>query len=125
MSSLRLRLKELRTAKGIIQGDLGKIVGVKTSEISGYEIGTRNPSYDVLIRIADYFNVTTDYLIGRDKQTNLEQRVLSLEKEIAELKEQMIQQPSYEETLDSTVDIFIEVLMAQRKLWKRVGVVCH
>ena len=125
MSSLRLRLKELRTAKGIIQGDLGEIVGVKTSEISGYEIGTRNPSYDVLIRLADYFNVTTDYLIGRDKQTDLEQRVLSLEKEIAELKEQMIQQPSFEEMRDSAIDIFIEVLMAQRKLWKRVGAVYH
>ena len=68
MGSLGPRLKELRTAKGIIQGDLGEIVGVKTSEISGYEIGTRNPSYDVLIRIADYFEVTTDYLIGRGEK---------------------------------------------------------
>ena len=102
MSSLRVRLKELRTTKGIIQGDLGKIVGVKTSEISGYEIGTRNPSFDVLIRIADYFNVTTDYLIGRgEKEMNqtLEQRVSQLEKEIAELKVQVSERPEVDEMI--------------------------
>jgi len=68
------RLKELRITKGVIQGDLGKIVGVKTSEINGYEIGTRNPSYDVLIRIADYFNVTTDYLLGRGEKQMANQK---------------------------------------------------
>lgn len=118
-SLLGVRLKELRTNKGITQEELGKIIGVTTSMIGMYEISKRKPSIGMLTGIADYFNVTTDYLIGRDKQTNLEQRVLSLEKEISELKEQMIEQPSFEETRDSTVDIFIEVLIAQRKLWQR------
>ena len=46
MSSFGVRFKNLRANKGIIQGDLGKIVGVSTSMIGIYEINARKPSFN-------------------------------------------------------------------------------
>jgi transcriptional regulator with XRE-family HTH domain len=58
------RIKKLRTQKQITQEELGKIVGVTTSMIGMYETNARKPSYEVLTKMADYFNATTDYLLG-------------------------------------------------------------
>jgi len=60
------KIKELRAKKQITQEELGKIVGVTTSMIGMYEIDARKPSYDVMKKLADYFNVPVDYLLGRD-----------------------------------------------------------
>lgn len=60
------RIKELRTKRKVTQEELGKIVGVTTSMIGMYEIGARNPSFEVIEKIADYFGVTVDYLLGRE-----------------------------------------------------------
>lgn len=61
------KIKDLRNKKEITQEELGKIIGVTTSMVGMYETGTRNPSYDVLQKIADYFETTTDYLLGRNE----------------------------------------------------------
>ncbi|MCL2217197.1 MAG: helix-turn-helix domain-containing protein [Defluviitaleaceae bacterium] len=58
------RIKELRSAKGVTQTELAQRIGMTASAISSYEIGERQPSYDVLIKVAKQFNVTTDYLLG-------------------------------------------------------------
>lgn len=58
------KIKELRLSRKMTQEELGKIIGVTTSMIGMYETGARNPSYAVLKKIAEYFNVTTDYLLG-------------------------------------------------------------
>lgn len=59
------RIKSLRKEKNITQVELGKAVGVSTSMIGMYETKARKPSYEVLLKIANYFDVTTDYLIGK------------------------------------------------------------
>ena len=60
------RLKELRAKQRVTQEQLAKAIGVERSSIGKYE-GKQSviPSVDVLKAIADYFNVTTDYLLGR------------------------------------------------------------
>ena len=58
------RIKELRIAKGLTQAELGKRIGMTTSAVSSYEVSERQPSYDVLMKIAQLFNVTTDFLLG-------------------------------------------------------------
>ena len=61
-----IRLKELRGKIGISQAKLAKELGeVSQPVIARYETGDLFPSYPVLIKIADYFNVSTDYLLGR------------------------------------------------------------
>lgn len=63
---LGYRLKELRKEKNMSQGELGKLLGVTKVSVSGYEKGTRVPSMDVLLLILDVFQVSADYLLGRE-----------------------------------------------------------
>ena len=60
------RLKLLRKSRGITQEQLAEIIGVERSSIGKYEGKSKTiPSDDVKAKIADYFNVSTDYLLGR------------------------------------------------------------
>ena len=59
------RLKELRKERRISQTELGQMIGVATSSISEYESGKISPPDELKIKIADYFGVTLDYLLGR------------------------------------------------------------
>ncbi len=60
-----MRLKELRREKGISQLKLALDLHTNQNTISRYETGEREPSINDLIKIADYFNVTLDYLLER------------------------------------------------------------
>lgn len=60
-----MRLKELRKKKGISQLKLSIDLSTNQNTISRYETGTREPSISELIRIADYFKVSVDYLLER------------------------------------------------------------
>lgn len=61
-----LRLKQLRTKRGMSQSELGKIIGVSPSTIGMYEQERRLPEVPTLKRIASFFNVSVDYLLGND-----------------------------------------------------------
>ena len=60
-----MRLKELRTAKGISQLKLALDLNMNQNSISRYENGIREADYATLIKFADYFNVSIDYLLER------------------------------------------------------------
>ncbi len=60
-----MRLKELRKARGISQTKLAMDLNTNQNTISRYETGEREPGNLELIKIADYFNVSIDYLLGR------------------------------------------------------------
>lgn len=60
-----MRLKELRKARGISQLKLAMDLGMNQNSISRYESGTREADYRTLIALADYFNVSIDYLLER------------------------------------------------------------
>lgn len=60
------RLKELRLQRGYSQVELGKRLGLSNSTISMYERGERNPDFETLDLIADFFNVDVSYLLGRE-----------------------------------------------------------
>lgn len=64
-SSFASRLYELRISNGINQKVLANALHVTSQSISNYESGKREPRIPDLIAIADYFNVSVDYLIGR------------------------------------------------------------
>ena len=59
------RLREQREQKKMTQGELGKIFGVDRATISRYETGDRDPDSELVRKFADFFGVTTDYLLGR------------------------------------------------------------
>ncbi len=60
-----MRLRELRKKRGISQLKLAMDLNTSQNTISRYETGEREAGYKELIAIADYFNVSIDYLLGR------------------------------------------------------------
>ncbi len=66
-----MRLKELRKKKGMSQLRLATELNTTQNTISRYETGEREPGIDELIKIAEYFNVSVDYLIGRTENPKL------------------------------------------------------
>lgn len=61
----KIRLKELRKEMKINQEELADIIGKSRSSVANYETGDVVPDLDTLIVIADYFDCTLDYLVGR------------------------------------------------------------
>ena len=59
------RLAELRGDRGLTQKDLSEQLHISSSSISAYETGARLPSIEAVFDFAEYFDVTTDYLLGR------------------------------------------------------------
>lgn len=69
------RIAKLRNSKGLSQYELAEKLGFSRGKLSNYEQGSRQPDYDTLAQIADFFGVTTDFLLGREpneKETNKE-----------------------------------------------------
>ena len=69
MANFQNILKMLRTSKGITQDELAKALKISRSTIGMYESGSREPDFETLELIADYFNVDIDYLLGRTSKT--------------------------------------------------------
>lgn len=65
------RLKLLRENKGLLQSDVAKIINVSTSAYGFYETGRRDIPTSTLVILADYFGVTSDYILGNDKSNLL------------------------------------------------------
>lgn len=65
---LGTRLKMLRENMGLTQENLGKKLHVSKVSICKYETGISEPSLDILVKIADIFDVSTDYLLGREEK---------------------------------------------------------
>jgi transcriptional regulator with XRE-family HTH domain len=67
---LSIRLIDLRKAKGNTQEEVARYLGVTRPAYTAYETGRRQPDYECLLKLADYFNVSTDYLLGRSDNPN-------------------------------------------------------
>jgi transcriptional regulator with XRE-family HTH domain len=69
MSIFSTRLKELRNQANLSQQELSKIIGISKSSINMYERGEREPGLETVGALADYFDVQTDYLLGKNDDT--------------------------------------------------------
>ena len=67
-----VRLKEIRRQKGISQVRLAIELNTNQNTISRYETGEREPGINELIKIADYFNISIDYLLERTDNPNIQ-----------------------------------------------------
>ena len=65
MATFEERLIALRTKTGLSQQAVGDILGVSRWAVHNYETGKNRPDFNGLIALADYFNVSLDYLVGR------------------------------------------------------------
>ena len=70
------RLKELRIQNEKLQKDIANYLSITTSAYGYYEKGERQPNPEILLKLAKYFNVSTDYLLGRtDTPNNSEEKL--------------------------------------------------
>jgi len=77
------QLKQLRKDKNLTQYQIAKILNIAISTYSGYEIGTSEPNLNTLIKLADYFNVSLDYLLEHKTNSFLDYGHISQEQEQA------------------------------------------
>lgn len=68
------RLKCLREELNMKQSDLAKHFSISPSSIGMYEREEREPNIDLIIKFADFFNTSTDYLLGKTNQKKYEQK---------------------------------------------------
>lgn len=66
MSVLGNRIKHLREQSALSQKRLAEALGISNVQLSRYETGDRKPDPDTIKQIADFFDVSVDYLLGRD-----------------------------------------------------------
>jgi transcriptional regulator with XRE-family HTH domain len=69
------RLKELRRAKGLKQSDMAETFHISRIGYSHWESGTFEPNVETLIKLADFFGVTVDYLIGHESAATNEAKL--------------------------------------------------
>lgn len=83
------RLKELRKLRGLYQEDVARILGVTRQAVSQYERGERNPDIEALEKLADYFNVDMNYLLGKEDRSTyyIDPETASLAQEIFDNKQ--------------------------------------
>lgn len=65
MQILSKRLKELREGRRVYQRELAEVLGMSFRGYQNYETGQSEPKLATLIALADYYNVSIDYLVGR------------------------------------------------------------
>ena len=91
-----MRLKELRKRADISQSELGEVLGVTGQTVLNWENGIYEPKIEHLIKLADYFNVTIDYLVERPRTISEADQIgqalskVSYEAVIEFIKEQLV-----------------------------------
>ena len=80
-----LRIKELRKEKGISQEELANAINVKNYTIGNWERDRAEPSIEAIMQMADYFEVSTDYILGRSNEIGQVQTNANLEQDEVQL----------------------------------------
>ncbi|MDE5792719.1 MAG: helix-turn-helix domain-containing protein [Oscillospiraceae bacterium] len=103
-------LKNLRTAKGFNQTRLADLLNISLTAYQKYEHGTAEPNFDNLSKIADFYSVSTDYLLGRTtiKQMATEQPDPFANINVSELEKRIIQKYTEldEDARKLTIELF-------------------
>ena len=93
----RIRLKELREQTGYSQYSFASVFGVAQSTVGGWEAGKREPNIDTLCRLAEFFNVSLDYLLGRVDNPQSAKKVLPIDGKDVTLTYHKDREPTDEE----------------------------
>src|SRR5699024_7497288 len=80
MNIIGKNIKKLRESEKLNQKELAKALNISNTTLSQYETGQRTPSDDIKIKIAEFFNVSIDYLLGRTDIKNPKDKNKELEK---------------------------------------------
>ncbi|MBS6195435.1 MAG: helix-turn-helix domain-containing protein [Clostridiales bacterium] len=105
MGNFKNVFKILRTSSGLTQAEIAEKLNISKSTISMYENGNREPDFETLEEIADFFNVDIDYLLGRTDKTTLLPETAGqyyLNDDAREMAEFMFKNPEYKVLFDAS-----------------------
>ena len=102
MGDFKKVFKHLRQARGLTQEELAKQLRVSRSRIGMYETGERQPDFDTLEMIADYFNVDIDYLLGRTDKTTIVPESYYLNADAKDYAQFLFDNPEYRVLFDAS-----------------------
>lgn len=113
------RLSALRGKSGLTQKELSSRLGMARTTYSGYENGTREPDHQTLQKFAAYFGVTTDYLLGVDREKDAVDKLIDyLDHELTD--EEIIERMNFKvdniTLTDEEVREFIAFVRAKRSM---------
>lgn len=114
-------LKHLRKANGMTQESLSDALHITRSRLGMYETGKREPDFETLEAIADFFNVDIDYLMGRTDKTTMLPESHYIDKDARDLAEFLHKNPKYKILLDSFRKVKPEDIDFVKQLIDRVG----
>ncbi|MEK5056043.1 helix-turn-helix transcriptional regulator [Niallia sp. FSL K6-0212] len=87
------RLKVLRASRKLTQEELAEKIGVTRGTYAHYEINKRQPDYDTLVKIAKFFDVSTDYLISGHNNITISGQQINLSEEEYKIFEELKKHP--------------------------------
>ncbi|WP_256757401.1 helix-turn-helix transcriptional regulator [Cohnella sp. WQ 127256] len=106
------RLRELRLRRKISQEEVARHIGITRSAYSHYEINNRQPVYETLIKLAAYFDVSLDYIIGGTLPVaKVELSVTTDTREILSLFQHMSQ-----EQRTKTISLITDYMLTERRV---------
>ncbi len=135
MGNFQNIFKRLRSSSGLTQVEMAEKLGISRSTIGMYETGAREPDFETLEtgarepdfetleKIADFFNVDTDYLLGRTEQTTLLPETVGhyyLNNEARELAQFMFENPEYKVLFDASRKVKKEDIAFVKEMIDRV-----
>lgn len=119
MNTLGDRLRDLRNEINLEQKELAKYLNVHKGTISNWENNKRSPDKEMLSKIASYFNVTTDYLLGRTDERCLiiDEPEISLHEQYANKIAKILESEGLEYTEDTIPEIinFSKYILSNKK----------
>ena len=121
------RLKQLRKAAGLNQSEIAAMISVGQRQVSNYESGKDFPSEKTLIQLADFFNVSLDYLLDRSDDPRSEEFSVDRREERASLKTKEAELletlpvsllPAYTEAKEKNPEKLVEIIDTFTKMAK-------
>lgn len=107
MNKFGERLKELRTERGLTQGELAQEFGIARNSIFSYETNKRTPDIDVLSKCAMFFDVTSDYLLGLSDNRKADNVVIGEELGLDDNAITLLKR--YKKSIDEYNELFLEL----------------
>jgi transcriptional regulator with XRE-family HTH domain len=119
MNTLGDRIRDLRNELNLEQKELAKILNVHKGTISNWENNKRNPDNEMISKIADYFKVSVDYLLGRTDERCLiiDEPEISLHEQYANKIAKILESEGLEYTEDTIPEIinFSKYILSKKK----------
>lgn len=102
---MMINMRNIRIAKGLSQEQVSKVIGVNCNTICQWERGTREPDFASLIKLADYFQVSIDFLLDRDNPDIITDRAFPIVKKIPKINPDLL----------TDLDEFVDYLIKKQK----------